>query len=536
MDLALPSSSPSLLSSSPPTSSDNSSFAFLVHSQDTLPRNLPPAVDNKLLVRQRRKRTSAEDQIVLEAEFQKDPKPDKASRRRIAGLVALGDKEVQIWFQNRRQTKRRKTRPMDDCEPGDIIQVASSQSVRDGLGDSLPDSDEVSVAGDQSRQSQDCSDIDAAPSEGCVNKGAGNVVEDVETRPSSVAERNTLIVQNEASTSPAELLPQEMKVDATESQLSSTVATQEDPSALVDAVQTNATYDFSSSAATYTSRPSQPLAVLSCSGPTVSCGGYQPLARDTLLHPSPGTQRKRSRVRLSMTMEGQAKIITGEDSSPSPPKKWQQSVNGKPRPALRRSQSAVGLGDSAAHGTGTLKRMPSGRSRDSRAWEFWCDGDSKSDLVKKADQESSGSAADAISLMRSSSRSALAPVPNRQTSRMPTANQAPAEPQKRIREGLVRATSTGARLQSNRDRSMPSSGEERRVKVGHLKRSQMSQVQHARSDSDKENDDPDGRSFVVSSTLVSRTSAPAQRSSTGSTVSTRPQAWPSVEQAHAAGR
>ena len=34
-----------------------SSYAFLVHSQDTLNQNLPPVVDNEPLARQRRRRT-----------------------------------------------------------------------------------------------------------------------------------------------------------------------------------------------------------------------------------------------------------------------------------------------------------------------------------------------------------------------------------------------------------------------------------------------------------------------------------------------
>jgi len=45
-------------SSSPaPTPVSKTSFAFLVHSQDTIPNNLPPDVDDKPLARQRRRRT-----------------------------------------------------------------------------------------------------------------------------------------------------------------------------------------------------------------------------------------------------------------------------------------------------------------------------------------------------------------------------------------------------------------------------------------------------------------------------------------------
>jgi hypothetical protein len=47
------SSSPSL----PATDSNSLNYAFLVHSQKTLTQNLPPRVDNKLLARQKRRRT-----------------------------------------------------------------------------------------------------------------------------------------------------------------------------------------------------------------------------------------------------------------------------------------------------------------------------------------------------------------------------------------------------------------------------------------------------------------------------------------------
>jgi len=47
------SSSPSL----PANDSNALTYAFLVHSQKTLTQNLPPRVDNKLLARQKRRRT-----------------------------------------------------------------------------------------------------------------------------------------------------------------------------------------------------------------------------------------------------------------------------------------------------------------------------------------------------------------------------------------------------------------------------------------------------------------------------------------------
>ncbi|KAK5010652.1 hypothetical protein LTR28_008521, partial [Elasticomyces elasticus] len=123
---ALPATSVAASGSSPVSAE----YAFLVHSQSTLPNNLPPDVDNKPLARQKRRRTSPEDQAILEAEYLRNPKPDKQARIDIVGRVALGEKEVQIWFQNRRQNSRRKSRPLlpheiDDFRMSSGIQFSS---------------------------------------------------------------------------------------------------------------------------------------------------------------------------------------------------------------------------------------------------------------------------------------------------------------------------------------------------------------------------------------------------------------------------
>ncbi|KAK6332865.1 hypothetical protein TWF696_002886 [Orbilia brochopaga] len=87
-------------------------FAFITHSPATLPNNLPPDVDDAKLARRRRRRTSMKDQAILEAEYAKNDRPDKSTRREIADRIGLEEKQVQIWFQNRRQTNRRKSKPL----------------------------------------------------------------------------------------------------------------------------------------------------------------------------------------------------------------------------------------------------------------------------------------------------------------------------------------------------------------------------------------------------------------------------------------
>lgn len=73
-----------------------SSYAFITHSQEGLRENKPPMIDNAGLARRRRRRTSQHDQAILEEEYRKCDRPDKARRREIAAMVEMGDKEVQV--------------------------------------------------------------------------------------------------------------------------------------------------------------------------------------------------------------------------------------------------------------------------------------------------------------------------------------------------------------------------------------------------------------------------------------------------------
>ncbi|TKA26934.1 hypothetical protein B0A54_16620 [Friedmanniomyces endolithicus] len=60
-----------------------------------MPQILVSSEDDKAYARQKRKRTSLEDQSVLEDAYKRDPKPDKAARLEIVRMVNLGEKEVQ---------------------------------------------------------------------------------------------------------------------------------------------------------------------------------------------------------------------------------------------------------------------------------------------------------------------------------------------------------------------------------------------------------------------------------------------------------
>lgn len=159
-------------------------------------------------------------------------------------------------------------------------------------------------------------------------------------------------------------------------------------------------------------------------------------------------KKSSSFVRLSMTSEGAAKIITKDSPTPSPTRPSQQ---------LRESfASSHGPGVSSLdltrvareNATTSLRRSVSGRSRDSRAWEFWCDKDSRNEQEEQTSQDASGSAADAIGLIRANSgRRVLGSLPakrNATVTRQPSAKRTKLD---HPRPSLQRSSTSAGRLQ-----------------------------------------------------------------------------------------
>ncbi|KAL8672359.1 MAG: hypothetical protein Q9168_003179 [Polycauliona sp. 1 TL-2023] len=117
------------------------------------------------------------------------------------------------------------------------------------------------------------------------------------------------------------------------------------------------------------------------------------------------TTRKQSQPRLATSLDGSVRVMTGRTPTPSPPRPRDSLFNRLPRASgpLQRSQSAI------VTPTFTLPRPTAsiGRSRDSRAWEFYCDSNARDELTKQAEREQSGSAVGAIGLIRSCSKGSL---------------------------------------------------------------------------------------------------------------------------------
>ena len=161
-----------------------------------------------------------------------------------------------------------------------------------------------------------------------------------------------------------------------------------------------------------------------------------------------------SLIRFSMSLDGKAQVTTDEGSSPSP---QPLPVGTSQRPSgLQRSKSAVGPGNRFSLDQDRMqsqlpRRTMTGRSRDARTWEFYCDSDARNALTEQAEQEQSGSAIGAIGLIRSRSNKALLANPNKRNAQAPSheamKRMKPAG-QKSTKPKLARTTSSMARLQT----------------------------------------------------------------------------------------
>ena len=214
-------------------------------------------------------------------------------------------------------------------------------------------------------------------------------------------------------------------------------------------------------------------------------------------HESLVLKRTSSLVRLSMSLDGKAKVITNDENSPSPPRVQPSTLASIPREsaALQRSTSVSGAGSRLKEGRDMRflpwpRRTISGRSRDARTWEFYCDSDTRNALTAQAEQEQSGSAVGAIALIKSRHSKTLAPNANKrnlQASR--------AAPIKRVKPSshlekpkLSRAASSMARLETV---DASTENELSRVKTKGLNDgTQRSLLRSPSGDSDKENWEP----------------------------------------------
>ncbi|KAL1960434.1 hypothetical protein VTO42DRAFT_7733 [Malbranchea cinnamomea] len=340
--------------------------SFLVHSKKTLTQDLPPKVDNKVLSRQKRRRTSPEDYAILEAEYQRNPKPDKATRASIVSRVSLGDKEVQIWFQNRRQNDRRRSRPLPPHNPppsaSGIITARisderstantqndnnSSQSVSNSAP-SLNTSFSSSVSSDPSNAatSSQVDELQSASDKDKSQEGVG-------------LNKNTIVLQPVAEALP----PSAGKRKRSDSDM-------------------HAAFRSERRQATGTSGSSVPPSLRI----SLSFDGEAILRKEDEKTPSP--PKLRDPVRISFSADGEAVVRTASEPSPCKNRASILSARQARFGTLRRCHSVNSLGTTS--GVSSLRERLFGRSRDSRAWEL-CDTDARSALSSTQGESRCGS-------------------------------------------------------------------------------------------------------------------------------------------------
>ena len=204
---------------------------------------------------------------------------------------------------------------------------------------------------------------------------------------------------------------------------------------------------------------------------------------DALLQP----KRTSPLIRLAMSVDGRARVTSG--TTPSPPR-IQPSFISQPVPSsLQRSQSAIEQNTALPV---LPRRSLTGRSRDARTWEFFCDSNAPDALTEQAQREQSGSAIGPIGLIRSQSNKPMMSNLNKRTANLASCQEAkkqkPATQTRQSKPKLVRAVSSIPRLQ-NIDGNVQ--GEVVRPKVKTLKPGSRTTYDFASGDSDKENWEPD---------------------------------------------
>ena len=207
-------------------------------------------------------------------------------------------------------------------------------------------------------------------------------------------------------------------------------------------------------------------------------------------------RRTSSLVRLSMSLDGKAQVTTSAGTTPSPPRSQTVpyvDLARRPDAGLRRSFSATEPGEKDSPNSlpnPIIRHQATGRSRDARTWEFYCDKDARDALTEQAEREESGSATAAIALIKSNSNTSKAITVksnkrNAHTQKREAAKRLKANGQTMQKPKLERSQSSFAKMQTATKLS-PST--EAKAGKAHRKAGSQSAVfEIYEGDSDKEN-------------------------------------------------
>ncbi|KAI9678030.1 MAG: hypothetical protein M1817_005974 [Caeruleum heppii] len=391
----------------------------------------------------------------------------------IVSRVALSEKEVQIWFQNRRQNSRRRSKPISphDVSPA-LSSSQSSMSLRhlhssddkEASPASVIDSEPIAPATDAEPEDIAIPDMSA-------KERSYNTNDEVESQESNMQapcpQKSTVELRiakspdnlsNTTSLKPS----QSPRYDRLTAPLlpvpSGTKPPGDDDSTLKSTLPTTNIVGYISNR-----RSAQTMtAALPMSAKTKSSQPLVPTARNepqkSLLPRIPVLmKRSSSMIRLALSLEGKAEVVTGDGASiPHDQINYSRRISGRAG-CLQRSQSLAEYTSYVAPDTGkTMMPLPrrslSGRSRDSRTWQFYCDSDARNALSAKAEQEQSGSAVGAIELLRTRCINIMPAKKKRdaEAGKPDVTKRVKATATRTERPKLGRASSSLARLQNQR--------------------------------------------------------------------------------------
>lgn len=318
---------------------------------------------------------------------------------------------MQIWFQNRRQNDRRKSKPL---QPHELLAPRSSQdsSQHSGSDDNAlaekgsPGGAEHCDGGEQATDtdalinSHQTASLQSSFDAGVVSADNEEAEPQIQSSQTSVASKSSSSIGNAPGT-----------VDKPDTEpLKETMSAEEQQSFK----RKRSFTDFGNSR-------SETQHVLQRTGAhklpgvktppslriSLSFDGEAMVRKEGEMTPSP--LKGRSAVRISMSSDGEALIRTGNEPSPSKARTVLFPTPNRSFRAdgLRRSNSAVSLG---AARPGLFDRdarnKAFGRSRDARNWELYCDTDARSALSTPSSSQGQPHAAKS-GLMRSRSNRSL---------------------------------------------------------------------------------------------------------------------------------
>ncbi|KAL5611813.1 hypothetical protein BROUX41_000612 [Berkeleyomyces rouxiae] len=354
----------------------------------------------------RRKRTQAGDKAILESAYQANAKPDKAARLAIVRQVSMTEKEVQIWFQNRRQNDRRKSRPLSAQEIAALryggMQVISSESASPEIRNAL-------------------------------QAACGGVADPVSRTQSHYANPRAL------DSPPIKVLPSHTPVHISVSQIGANASASPIPSLVDSSPLVRTGVQSSASAMHYADMNSSPENEIRTPCHNTSNGQYPVMIKipDSVSNcrvywnnmgmsspssPVMGSESKPqtpsgapqnapsrrlpeplSKVRLGYSLDGRAEIT----SEPSPTHFSASDRENDVLPEIYSKTPEESIGRTTPVTLPPLSALtrgiPTGRSRDVHEWEVCCDRNTPQDdqLTKIALNEAAGSALAEISLRRS---------------------------------------------------------------------------------------------------------------------------------------